>query len=57
MQAINLKEIDDRIRLMRKTAEELKQMGSNFPALDRNTARILAGIKLLEINISDMIDL
>jgi hypothetical protein len=32
-------------------------MGANFPALARNTVRILAGIKMLEINISDIVDL
>jgi len=57
MQAIDLKEMDDRIQLLRKTAEELKQMGTDFPALDRNTARVLAAIRLLELNISDVIDL
>ena len=29
-------------------------MGENFPALARNTARILASLKMLEINISDV---
>jgi hypothetical protein len=53
---IALKEIDNRIRLLKKTAEELKQMAHGFPALERNTVRILASIKMLEINVSDICD-
>jgi hypothetical protein len=52
---IDLKEMDKKIQSMKKTAEELKQMAGNFPALYRNTDRILAGIKMLELNISDLI--
>jgi hypothetical protein len=54
-QEIDLKEIDDRIRLIKKTADELRQMADKFPALDRNTSRILASIKMLEINVSDLL--
>lgn len=51
---IDLKELDIRIQSMKKTAEELKEMGEDFPALYRNISRILAGIKMLELNISDV---
>jgi hypothetical protein len=54
-QEIDLREIDDRIRLIKKTADELRQMADKFPALDRNTSRILASIKMLEINVSDLL--
>jgi hypothetical protein len=33
------------------------RMAEEVPALARNTARILASIKMLEINISDMVEL
>ena len=49
----DLKTIDRKIRLLQQTAEELQELGKNFPALDRNTARILASLKMLRINISD----
>jgi len=49
-------EINAKIRLMKKTAEELSRMGDDFPALARNIARILASVKMLEINISDVSD-
>jgi hypothetical protein len=51
---IDLKELDGKIQSMKKTTEELKTMGRDFPALYRNTSRILAGIKMLELNISDV---
>jgi hypothetical protein len=54
---IDIEKIDNDITTMKKAAEELAQMGDNFPALKRNTARILASIKMLEINISDIIDI
>jgi hypothetical protein len=50
----DLKELDGKIQSMKKTAEELKQMGEDFPALYRNISRVLAGIKMLELNISDV---
>ncbi len=55
-QDIDLNEIDNRIRTIKKAAEELKQMSDNFPALNRGAARILASVKVLEINISDVLN-
>ena len=52
-----IKKIDARIKTIKKTAQELKELSVEFPAVDRNTARILASVKMLEINISDLIDL
>ena len=56
-QKIDLKEIDTKIQSMKKTAEELNKMAETFPALYRNSSRILASIKMLELNISDITDL
>ena len=56
-QKIDLKKIHTKIQLMKKTAEELKRMGENFPAIRRNSIRILASVKMLEINVSDVIEL
>ena len=53
---IDLEGIDEKIQLMKKTARELKEMGKSIPALDSNVRRILASIKMLEINISDVLD-
>ena len=54
---IDLNEINDKIQLMKKTAKELNQIGEEFPAIARNTVRILASVKMLEINVSDLVDL
>ena len=54
---IDLETIDRDIQTLKKAAEALSQGGENFPALKRNTARILASIKMLEINVSDVIDI
>lgn len=56
-QEIDLTEIDNRIRTIKKAAEELKRMSDNFPALNRGSVRILASLKVLEINISDVLDI
>jgi hypothetical protein len=54
-QETDLVEIDSKIQIMKKNAEELNRMGDKFPALARNTDRILASIKMLEINVSDLV--
>jgi len=54
---IDINKIDAKIQLMKKTAEELNRIGENFPALARNTVRILASVKMLEINVSDLVEL
>jgi hypothetical protein len=42
-----------KIESLKKKALHLRDLGEDFPALYRNASRILAGIKMLEINISD----
>jgi hypothetical protein len=51
-----LKKIDDKIKLLRNTAEDLKDLAENIPAITRNTTRLLASVKMMELNISDCID-
>jgi prefoldin subunit 5 len=52
-----LRKIDTRIKTIKKTTQELKQLSSGIQAIDRNAERILASVKMLEINISDVKDL
>ena len=54
---IDLTEIDAKIQLMKQTVEELGQIGQDFPALTRNLVRIQASVKMLEINVCDIVDL
>jgi hypothetical protein len=55
MSPTKLKQMDVRIRKIRKAAEELKELSSGIQAVDRNASRILASVKMLEINISDIL--
>jgi hypothetical protein len=50
-----LKKIDTRIKAIKKAAEELKKECGGIPAVERNASRILASVKMLEINISDVL--
>ena len=53
-QKSDLKEMDKKIRLLKKTTEDLMKRAENFPSLYRNCRRILASIKMLELNVSDI---
>jgi hypothetical protein len=53
----DLHRIAEQIRAMKKAAENLSPYRECFPALDKNTRRILASIKMLELNVSDIVEL
>ena len=50
-------EMAEKIRILKRTAVELKRISGGIQAVDRNVDRILASIKMLEINISDLADI
>lgn len=50
----DLKTICRRIADMRSIAEELHRHEARLPALGKNVRRILASIRMLEINFSDI---
>jgi len=47
----------EKIETLRRTATELKQISGGIQAIDRNADRILASVKMMEINISDVADI
>ncbi len=47
----------EKIQILKETATELKRISVGIQAVDRNVDRILASIKMLEINISDIVGL
>lgn len=51
-----IKKLDTRIRTIKRAAEELKTLSGGIQAIERNAERIIASVKMLEINISDLID-
>nr|NJM01389.1 hypothetical protein [Desulfobacula sp.] len=47
--------INDHILKIKSLLTEMESMARDFPALSRNSKRALASIKMLELNVSDMI--
>lgn len=45
------------IRSLRRDTEKLREIGASIPAVVKNADRILADIKMLEININDVVEL
>ncbi len=48
--SIDTDKIRAQIRLLKKNVRDLKRSGQHFPALEKNVSRILASIKMLELN-------
>jgi hypothetical protein len=46
--------MDRKIRLLRKTAEELMHEAGEIEAVKKNLVRLLASIRMLELNVSDV---
>jgi hypothetical protein len=51
----DIKAMDHKIRQLRATAEELKELGQGIEAVRRNVDRILASTRMLEINVSEVL--
>jgi hypothetical protein len=54
MKEYKIEDMAKKIELLKQTATELKRISGGIQAVDRNVDRILASIKMLEINISDL---
>lgn len=52
-QEYDIKGMVDKIKALRKNAEELKEISGGIQAVERNVDRILASVKMLEISVSD----
>ena len=52
-QQYDTKQIVTKIKALRKEAESLKEISTGIPAVQKNADRILANIRMLEIDISD----
>jgi len=51
----SLSEISAKVLSLKETAQDIKIISTDFPAVQRNIARIMASIKMLEINSVDLI--
>ncbi|NOX34688.1 MAG: hypothetical protein GXP56_13315 [Deltaproteobacteria bacterium] len=54
--APDLIEINNKIFKIKQLLKELETDAKKFPALSRNSKRALASIKMLELNISDILE-
>jgi len=53
-QEYNIKVMIEKIQAIKDAATELKHISGGIQAVDRNVDRILASVKMLEINISEI---
>jgi hypothetical protein len=53
----NIKAMVTKIKALRRNAEALKEISGGIPAVAKNADRILANVKMLEIDISDAVAL
>ncbi len=54
---IDMEAMNANIEVIKAAAMELHQMADAFPAIARNSARILSSTKMLEISLSDILHL
>ena len=55
MKEYKIEEMAEKIQLLKQTANELKAISGGIQTVDRNVDRILASVKMLELNISDVL--
>jgi hypothetical protein len=53
-QHYDIKAMVTKIKALRRHAEELKEIAGDFPTVIKNADRILADVRILEININDI---
>jgi hypothetical protein len=56
-QEYDIKGMVTKIKALRKNAEDLKKISGGIPAVDKNADRILANVRMLEIDINDAAEL
>jgi len=54
---IDIEGMAQRIASIRENASQLKAMSGGIQAVDKNADRILASVKMLEINVTDVADI
>ncbi len=54
-ESYHVKEMAEKVQAIKEAAAELQNISGGIQAVDRNVDRILASVKMLEINISDIL--
>ena len=57
IEVYDVTKMNEQIKLIRSAAEELMVMGAGIEAVNKNVVRLLSSTKMLELNISDVVDL
>lgn len=53
----DIKAMAAKVTALRRDAEDLKKISGGMPAVEKNADRILANVKMLEININDVAEI
>lgn len=53
----DVKDMAEQIEKIKKETIRLEEMAGDIQCVDRNVERIMASIKMLEINISDLVNI
>ena len=53
----DIKTMAEKITALRRNAEDLKKISGGMQTVDRNADRILANVKMLEINVNDVVEI
>lgn len=56
MSEIDLQEMIQKVLSLKDMAEDINGLSEDFPAVRRNIQRVMASIKMLEINTVDLIE-
>ena len=56
MSETDLKEIGKKVLSLKEAAKDINGLSKDFPAVRRNIHRVMASIKMLEINTVDLIE-
>jgi hypothetical protein len=54
-ESYHIEEMAEKVQAIKEAATELQNISGGIQAIDRNVSRILASVKMLEINISDIV--
>jgi len=54
-ESYHVKEMAEKVQAIKEAATELQDIAGGIQAVERNVDRILASVKMLEINISDIL--
>jgi hypothetical protein len=54
-ESYHIEEMAEKVQAIKEAATELQNISGGIQAVDRNVSRILASVKMLEINISDIV--